>query len=121
CFGDGSGTPCPCGNLSPSGAQTGCLNSTGSGAQLNASGIPSTSNDSLVLQGVGMTNGPCLYFQGTAQYNGGQGAVFGDGLRCAGGTTIRLGIESNVGGASQYPSAGDPLVSVKGMCMPGDV
>jgi hypothetical protein len=42
------------------------------------------------------------------------GAVFGDGLRCAGGTAVRLKTTTNVGGGSQYPQAGDPSVSTKG-------
>jgi hypothetical protein len=41
--------------------------------------------------------------------------VFGDGLRCASGTVIRLKTVTNVGGASQYPEAGDPSVSVRGL------
>jgi hypothetical protein len=71
--------------------------------------------DTLVLVGSGMTNAPCLYFQGTAQQNGGAGVAFGDGLRCAGGTAIRLKIAVNAGGASQFPDLGDPPISVPGM------
>jgi hypothetical protein len=41
--------------------------------------------------------------------------VFGDGLRCAGGTVIRLGTKANAAGASQYPDAGDAAVSVRGL------
>jgi hypothetical protein len=52
-----------------------------------------------------------LYFQGTTQ----QSVVFGDGLRCAGGAVMRLGVEQNVAGASQYPGAGNPPVSVRGL------
>src|SRR5207237_7863800 len=62
-----------------------------------------------------MTNGSALYFQGTTRVNGGTGAVFGDGLRCAGGSVVRLAIESNTGGASGYPRANEPHVSVKGL------
>lgn len=114
CLGDGSGTACPCGNSSPVGNDAGCLNSLGTGGRLAATGVPSVSNDSLALQGSGMPSSSALYFQGTAQLNGGAGVVFGDGLRCAGGSVLRLGIESNVNGNSQYPSAGDPSVSVRG-------
>jgi hypothetical protein len=35
-------------------------------------------------------------------------------LRCAGGSVIRLKTKTNVAGASSYPGAGDPAVSVKG-------
>ena len=55
-----------------------------------------------------------LYFQGTQLQGGGNGTAFGDGLRCVGGTTLRLGYETNVGGASQYPELGDASLSVKG-------
>jgi hypothetical protein len=40
--------------------------------------------------------------------------VFGDGLRCAGGTIRRLGTKTNSAGGSQYPAAGDLPVSVRG-------
>jgi hypothetical protein len=61
-----------------------------------------------------MANSSCLYFQGTAQQAGGAGSPFGDGKRCAGGTVIRLKTKTNAAGASNYPEAGDPLVSIKG-------
>jgi hypothetical protein len=68
-----------------------------------------------------MGNGPILYFQGTSQFAGGFGSVLGDGLRCVGGSVVRLEIVVNSGGLSQYPRAGDPAISVKGMCVPGVV
>ena len=60
-------------------------------------------------------NAPALYFQGTSEQNNGHGSVFGDGLRCAGGSIVRLGTQINANGASRYPDAGDPSISVKGM------
>jgi hypothetical protein len=66
-----------------------------------------------------MPNATCLYFQGTTALGTGAGIPFGDGLRCAGGTVIRLGIKTNVNGTSQYPAAGDPSISVKGLIPPG--
>ena len=114
CAGDGTGTACPCANNSTVGANEGCLNSLGTGGKLTTSGTPSLSNDSLLLSAAGMPNGPCLYFQGTTQLAGGLGATFGDGLRCAGGTVIRLAIKTNTAGASFYPAITDPSVSVKG-------
>jgi hypothetical protein len=121
CHGDGSGTPCPCGNDSPVGADAGCLNSLGSGGALGASGSPSISADTLVLMGSSMPDSSALYFQGTARTAAGAGAVFGDGLRCASGTIVRLGTKTNVGGASSYPAAGDPPISVRGSDAAGDV
>ncbi len=120
CPGDGTGTACPCGNNSAVGADEGCLSSLGTGGKLVGAGSASIAADSVVLSGSGMPNSSALYFQGTTQFGGGAGAVFGDGLRCAGGVVIRLKTVANVGGASQYPQAGDPSVSVRGLVtMPG--
>jgi len=121
CFGDGSAAPCPCGNSSPVGSKAGCLNSSNIGGRLRLAGNPSVANDTVVLGGADMKDGPCLYFQGTATLNLGLGSVLGDGLRCAAGSVIRLGIRVNVAGSSRYPGVGDLPVSVKGACMPGDV
>jgi hypothetical protein len=114
CFGDGTATACPCGNASPFGANEGCLNSLGLGGKLQATGMASLSNDSVVLRGSQMPNSFALYFQGTSQQAGGMGAVFGDGLRCASGSIARLATKSNAGGLSQYPEPGDASVSVRG-------
>jgi hypothetical protein len=109
CFGGGSGTACPCGNTGAAG--NGCASSVNAnGANLTTSGSSSLANDTLVLQGTGMPNAACLYFQGSTQVS----TAFGDGLRCAGGTVIRLLTKTNVGGSSQYPGAGNPSISVKG-------
>jgi hypothetical protein len=109
CFGDGSGTACPCGNSGSAG--NGCASSVNAGgANLTTTGNSSLANDTLVLSGTGMANSSCLYFQGTTQIS----AAFGDGLRCAGGSVVRLGTKTNVGGASQYPTGSDAPVSVKG-------
>ncbi len=113
CAGDGTAAACPCGNSGA--ASHGCANSVNPlGASLAATGTTSLSFDTLVLLGTGMPNSPALYFQGTGTLNGGQGAAFGDGLRCASGAIVRLATRSNVLGASVYPSPGDPPVSVRG-------
>jgi hypothetical protein len=110
CFGDGTGTACPCGNSGATG--NGCASSVNpSGANLAATGNASVTNDTVTLLGTGMPNSTCLYFQGTTQIS----TAFGDGLRCAGGTVIRLGTKANSGGASQYPVGADPAVSVRGL------
>lgn len=121
CFGDGSGATCPCANASVAGAQEGCLNSLSTGGKLVASGASSVSADSLVLQGSGMPSSSVLYFQGTQSEAGGAGTTFGDGLRCAAGSVIRLGVKVNSSGVSHYPGAGDSSVSVRGMDQPGDM
>jgi hypothetical protein len=113
CFGDGTATACPCGNSGTAG--NGCASSVNpSGANTVGMGNAQISSDTLALQGAGMPNSSCLYFQGTAQISGGSGSVFGDGLRCAGGTVVRLGSKTNVAGASQYPVGTDLPISQKG-------
>jgi YVTN family beta-propeller protein len=114
CSGDGSGTACPCGNAGAAGQ--GCANSINpSGARLSAVGGSSIATDSMQLRGSGMPNAAALYFQGTAQSSGGLGSTFGDGLRCAAGTIVRLGTKTNAAGTSRYPETGDASISVRGL------
>jgi hypothetical protein len=113
CFGDGNPS-CPCNNNSAPGAEQGCLNSTGVGGKLVGTGITRVSADALVLHASNMVQGICVFLQGSALAQ----APFGDGLRCAGGSLIRLGAKSVVGGASSFPQAGDPAISVKGAVPP---
>jgi hypothetical protein len=115
CSGDGAGTPCPCGNAGASGH--GCANSSdASGALLSAQGQASVSNDTFVLVGSHMPlTTSALYYQGTTQINGGNGVVFGDGLRCIGGAQIRLGTRVNVNGVSSYGGpVGTTPISIRG-------
>jgi hypothetical protein len=111
CFGDGtSGTPCPCGNSG--GAGRGCANSANAlGALLSTTGNSAVDTDTLTLNASGMPNiTTCLFYQGT----GSTATVFGDGLRCVNGTTIRLGTKPVSGGNAQYPSGADTPISVRG-------
>jgi hypothetical protein len=114
CFGDGTGIDCAtigagCANGA---AGNGCANSVNAaGGNLSSSGTSSIASDTLVLLGSGMPNSSALYFQGTTQIS----LVFGDGIRCAGGSVVRLGTKANAGGGSQYPAVGDPTVSVRGL------
>ncbi len=120
CSGDGSGTACPCGNAGIAGH--GCASSVNAnGARLSSTGFPSVASDTFVLHGSGMPDSSVLYFQGTGQQSGGAGAVFGDGLRCAGGSIIRLLTKVNVGGASSYPGVGEIPISIRGANKPGNV
>ncbi len=114
CYGDGSATACPCSNASAPGANAGCLSSLGSGATIVATGIASLTADTVLLTGAAMPNSSALYFQGSTRQNGGLGNVFGDGLRCAGGSIIRLGTKTNAAGTSAYSVGADPSVSVRG-------
>lgn len=115
CVGDGSATPCPCGNASLSG---GCANSTGVGGTMTAYGSASISADDLTFSATGLIpSQPVLLFVGNNAVNSGAGNSFGDGLRCAGGGVRRLGVRfcdptgsANWGGglnASGGWSAGD--------------
>lgn len=113
CAGDGSGAACPCGNFGA--ASNGCANSIFSaGAHLSSSGVPSVSHDNFVLLGSSMPNSSALYFQGISQQSSGLGSVFGDGLRCATGSVIRLGTKLNASNGSQYPQGADTRISIRG-------
>ena len=105
------GVACPCGNVSAAG--NGCPNSQNpNGARLDVIGLPSRVADTLLLQGSGMPPvATVLYFQGTSQSNG---QVFGDGLRCATGLTVRLGYTVNANGASQWPPIGGVAIHTAG-------
>lgn len=115
CFGDGTGVACPCGNSGNAGR--GCANSAmASGGGLSAAGEADVSDDTLVLTASGMpATAPVLFFQGTTLTGLGAGVVFGDGLRCTGGTVIRLAVRTASGGTASYGAGADPNVSVAGL------
>ncbi len=122
CFGDGSATPCPCGNASAFFEQAGCRNSTGSAAQLVDEGVASLSSDSLVLRTHHTTaSGTTFFVQGDLHLNGGAGAVFGDGLTCLGGALVRLrnvpasGGSASIGAGSTAPISALGLVLAPGL------
>ena len=111
CFGDSSGTLCPCFN---SGANdSGCANSqSSSGAQLSWSGSTSLVANDLVLSASGsIANAPGLFFVGPIVAGGGLGVTLGDGLLCVGGSVTRLDIViSGPGGdASSFGSMSSGL------------
>jgi hypothetical protein len=124
--GGGTGTPfctCDAGSGFPGGVcgnpgdtGNGCGNGTFSGgANLTASG--QTNPDTITLVASDATpNQPGLFFQGTTQPGGGAGLVFGDGLRCAGGSVIRLEVRvANGSGAASSTVS----ISQEGMVGPG--
>ena len=116
CFGDGTNGSCPCLNYGSFG--NGCANSINpNGANLGGAGNPSIAADTLLLIGNGMPDSYAFYYQGTTAFI----SHFGDGLRCVTGTVLRLATKTNVQGGSQYPSVGDPPISVVGACHAGDV
>lgn len=114
CLGDGTGTACPCANNSAVGADEGCLSSLTLGGALRGSGGASIANDTFVLTATGVPNGPGLYFQGSGQQAGGAGIQFGDGLLCAGGAIVRMGVVFASSNTSAFPSGASPSVSVAG-------
>lgn len=97
CFGDGSGTQCPCGNNSSAGHPGGCAHQDGDGAILTASGVPSVAADTLRFDLTsGAFNTFALLVSGVnqlPQMGGciGCGLLAADGLRCAGGNFLRHG------------------------------
>jgi hypothetical protein len=115
CFGDGAGTLCPCGNTG--GPGEGCANSTGLGAILSGTGTPSVSADTLVLSITqGKPSQPVLFFQGLNFINSGLGVVFGDGLRCCGGSVRRLQVRFMDGAGAADTTA---TLSVRGAVAAG--
>lgn len=110
CLGDGTGVACPCGNTGASGH--GCANSANVlGAQLSTTGTPQTgAGDTIQFTALTLPPfTPCLLFQGTT---GSNGARFGNGILCAGGTLTRLSIKvASVVGTTQWPAGAEPSIS----------
>ncbi len=116
CPGDGSGGSCPCGNSGAPGH--GCANgSEVQGARLVTNGTASVAADDLVLSvSDSSASQPGLLFQGTSRVAGGLGAVFGDGLRCVGGSVVRL---QPVAADAQGAAASSLSIMSKGGIVPG--
>ncbi|MBL8859448.1 MAG: CHRD domain-containing protein [Planctomycetes bacterium] len=124
CYGDGSGTACPCVNNSAAGDNEGCLHAPGIGGRLVGYGIPglplSISNDRFVLHALRLPASTfVLFFQGTAPMAGGAGIQFGNGLLCVTGTITRLAIKATCNGQAGLPEPGDLPISVSGGVTPG--
>ena len=113
CFGDGSGTQCPCGNNTYAGSGSGCYSSFGLATYVVGLGNSSLSNDTFVLKADKIPTSSNLFFQGDAAVNNGLGLPFGDGLRCVGGHTVRMGA-APVGYETTFPVSGGPTMSTLG-------
>jgi hypothetical protein len=114
--------PCPCSNPAM-GPVRGCNNSAGTGgARLTASGIAYISVDSLVFTTSGETSTALsVVMQGNDSIT--TGLVYGQGVRCLGGTVIRrLFTKQAAFGSITAPdfAAGDPSVSARSAAK-GDV
>ena len=123
CFGDGSGSACPCGNIGLVGH--GCDNSAATGgAQLELRGMTHVKLDTAVLNAYGeLPSSLSIVFQGDAEV---RPAHFGDGLRCVGGNLLRLYVYSASGGVVSAPQKGDSSISARSAefgdtLLPGDV
>jgi hypothetical protein len=117
CFGDGSGpVPCPCANSGAAGQ--GCANSLNSaGALLVASGT--TNPDTLLMTSSGeIPTALSILLQGNVEL--GSPAIFGDGLRCIGGSLKRLYSGNAAGGTIAFPPAGSAPISTQSALL-GDV
>ncbi len=103
---------CPCANP-PAGATRGCDNSSATGgAILAGSGTPSLASDTLHLSASDeKPTATSVVLQGNALLPA--GTVFGQGVRCVGGTLKRLYVKSAVGGGVVVPGAGDATISAR--------
>ncbi len=102
CFGDGSGTPCPC--LLLGGTGQGCANTTGTGgALLSGSGGAYILSDTFQLDVAGVPGSkPGLILRTANQVNGGLGIHAGDGLLCVSGQSLRSQVQVTSGGATTF-------------------
>ena len=94
----------------------GCRNSTEQSATLLSDGAASVGQDTLQFIAAHMPPGtsPTL-FQGTTLATPG---LFGDGLRCIGGTQMRLGTQGSPSGTTTWPAPGAQSLSAAGMVPP---
>jgi Tol biopolymer transport system component len=108
-----SGTlACPCSNP-PAGRDRGCDNSQSTGgASIRASGSALLSADTLVLTTAGeRSSAESIVLQGSVAST--PGSVFGQGVRCVGGTLRRLYVETASGGSIGAPTGAEPSVSAR--------
>jgi len=111
CFGDGTqALACPCGNTGVGGH--GCDNSSATGgAQLTSIGATSINYDSLQFTSSGeKPSATSVFLQGSTQNSG---TVFGQGVRCLGGSLKRLYVKTAAGGVAAAPVGADASVHAR--------
>ena len=110
--GVGGVSACPCGNPAIF-SGLGCDNSSGpGGAQLAAAGRASLAGDTLVFTAIGeKPTATSIFLQGDQDVPA--GAVFGQGIRCVGGSLKRLFVKTASAGTVSAPQLGDPSVSAR--------
>ena len=110
CNGTGAqngGVDCPCGNVSSS-SPSGCLNSSGHGASLTATGSATVSQDTLVITATGIPTGKAGYFLfGQTMVSG---VIFGDGIRCIA-SFQRVHKVAHSTGSDVFPAPNTPPIS----------
>jgi predicted carbohydrate-binding protein with CBM5 and CBM33 domain len=108
CFGDGTGAACPCGTNGNPGE--GCMNTSGAGATLSASGNASIGGDTFQLDISGVPgNKPGLILRGANQLAGNPA---GDGLLCTSGQTARSHVQVTSAGNTTFTDfQGNPFGS----------
>ena len=119
CFGDGSGTACPCGNNAIAGSGTGCANATQNGAMLCMTGSYSiAANDAVLIATNTTPNWWCFFIQADNIVGSGNGTPFADGLLCISGNYVGLQLaKSDALGVVRTTAD----IAVAGYCTPGDV
>jgi hypothetical protein len=117
-----SAAACPCGNP-PSSVGRGCNNSAGTGgALLTSTGVASLSGDTVMFTSSGeKPSAFSLFAQGTTPLFG--GVIFGQGIRCVGGTLKRLYTHSASGGvvSGGFGVGSDLQVHVRSASPPGPI
>ncbi len=105
--------PCPCGLDGEFG--NGCANSvSAAGGRLVFEGAASVSGNTARFVASNLpANVSCLFFQGSSMSSP---VPFGSGLRCATGTTIRIGLApADAAGAASYPNQGQAGIAARGL------
>lgn len=116
CFGDGTAVigNCPCGVGQNGSPGEGCLNSSGAGGLMTAAGNPCVTGgcgpDTLTLTGTGLPlTTTCILLQAPLALS--PELFLGDGIRCLGGTIVRIRVVPVSSGTVTFGAAGTPSIS----------